>query len=184
MVDRYEQALVDGAVHPLVLVSALILDLLAIHPFQDGNGRVARLITTSELLRHGYGIARYISLEQRIYESRNSYYRALRDSQAGWHEGEHSIWPWTGYVLRVLADAYDDFERRVVGQRELRGATKEEQARDYILNHAPPEFRAAQIVAALPDISAFTIRNALNRLREDGFLTGSRGRGATWKRIR
>ena len=183
LVERYEDAVSSGAAHALVLIAALVLDLLAIHPFRDGNGRVARLITTNELLRHGYGIARYVSVEQRIYASRNSYYDALRSSQVGWHEGRHDLWPWAGYLLRLLADANDDFERRVVGQRSLRGATKEDQARDYILNHAPREFRSAAIVAALPDISPATVRNALIGLRDEGLVTSTRGRSAMWRRV-
>ena len=183
LVERYEDAVSTGAVHTLVLVAALVLDLLAIHPFRDGNGRVARLITTNELLRHGYGIARYVSLEQRIYESRNSYYDALRSSQSGWHEGRHDVWPWAGYLLRLLADAYDDFEARVLSARGLHGATKADQARDYILNHAPREFRSAAIVAALPDMSPATVRNALIGLRDEGLLTSTRGRSAMWRRV-
>lgn len=183
LLDRYEETLGSGRIHPLVLTAALVLDLLAIHPFRDGNGRVARLITTNELLRHGYGIARYISLEQRIFEARNSYYDALAAAQRGWHDSAHDIWPWAGFLLRLLADAYEDFEARVVGARSLQGATKTEQACDYILNHAPETFSFAQIAAALPDISAPTIRNALNRLRAEGRVSVGRGRSAQWSRL-
>jgi Fic family protein len=172
LVERYEEAL-----------AALALDFLAIHPFQDGNGRVARLLTTNELLRHGYGVVRYASIEQRIFESKNSYYAALRASQAGWHEGRHDVWPWIGYLLRVLADAYDDFARRVAAGTELVGGTKEEQARNYILGQAPRRFRFAQIADALPDISQATIRNALDGLKAEGLLSAGRGRGASWTRI-
>lgn len=183
LVSRYEDELKTSAVHPLILTSALIVDLLAIHPFSDGNGRVARLLTTNELLRHGYGIARYISLEQRIYDSKNSYYQALRESQTDWHAANHNLWPWTGYLLRLLADAYDDFEAHVVAQRALRGATKQEQARDYILHHAPSPFRWTQVVAALPDISPPTIRKALNKLRVEGLVSAGQGRSAQWTRL-
>lgn len=182
LLARYEDALTARQVHPLVLTAALVLDLLAIHPFRDGNGRVARLITTGELLRNGYGIARYVSLEQRIFEARNSYYDALAAGQRDWHEATHDIWPWVGFLLRVLGDAYDDFEARVVGARALQGATKAEQARDHILNHAPERFSFSQIAAALPDISAPTIRNALNRLKSEGRLSVGRGRTAEWSR--
>lgn len=183
LVDRYEDALRSSTVHPLVLVGALVLDFLAIHPFRDGNGRLARLITSHELLRHGYGIARYISLEQRIYEARNSYYQALRASQADWHEANHNLWPWAGFLLRLLADAYAEFERRVIAQRHLAGATKAEQAREYVLHQAPTRFRSSDIVAALPDISPGTIRNALNALRDEGILVATRGRSAVWSRV-
>jgi len=179
---RYEQALADARLPPVLLLGALVLDFLAIHPFQDGNGRVARLLTTAELLRHGFGVARYVSIEQRIFETQHSYYAALRASQAGWHRGTHDVWPWLGYLLRILADAYDDFALRVAAGTELVGATKEEQARNYILTQAPRSFRLAQIADALPDISQATIRNALDGLKAEGRLEVGRGRSATWTR--
>ncbi len=69
LVDRYNAAWDEQLAHPLVLLGAFVLDLLAIHPVADGNGRLARLITTHELLRNGYGVARYVSVEQRIYKT-------------------------------------------------------------------------------------------------------------------
>lgn len=183
LIARYEEALATDRLPSLLLIGALVLDLLAIHPFQDGNGRVARLLTTGELLRHGFGIARYVSIEQRIFETKHSYYAALRASQAGWHEGRHDVWPWIGYLLRVLADAYDAFEERMASGTELVGATKEEQARNYILAQAPRSFRLAQIADALPDISQGTIRKALESLKAEGRLEVGRGRSAMWTRV-
>ena len=163
-------------------MAALVLDFLAIHPFEEGNGRVARLLTTNELLRHGYGVARYVSVEQRIFDSKNSYYRALRESQNGWHEGAHGLRPWSEYLLRTLEDAYTDFEARVAAGTALIGATKKDQARNYVLEQAPGRFRLAQIADALPDISQATIRDALEELRAEGALTVGRGRSAMWER--
>lgn len=183
LVDRYEEALAAGRVPPPLLVAALVLDLLAIHPFEEGNGRVARLVTTQELLRHGYGVARYVSLEQRIFDSKNSYYVALRKSQSGWHEGAHELLPWIRYLLKIIEDAYTDFEQRVAAGTALNGATKHDQARNYVLDQAPRRFRFAQIVDALPDISQATIRAALDSLRDEGRLTATRGRNAMWERV-
>lgn len=183
LVDRYEEAVRAGDVPPLLLVCALVLDFLAIHPFEEGNGRTARLITTSQLLRHGYGVARYVSIEQRIFESKNTYYVALRASQSGWHDGRHDLTPWSQYLLRILRDAYTDFEQKVAAGTALVGATKREQARNYILTQAPRRFRLAQIADALPDISAATIRDALEVLRREGVLDVGRGRAAAWERL-
>jgi Fic family protein len=180
---RYEQAVSEGTIPPLLLLAALVLDFLAIHPFEEGNGRVARLLTTNELLRHGYGVARYVSIEQRIFESKNSYYVALRRSQSEWHDERHDLRPWTTYLLRILEDAYADFERRVAAGTELIAGTKRAQARDYIMRQAPRRFRLAQIVDALPDISPATIRGALDELRAAGVLTVGRGRAAAWERV-
>jgi Fic family protein len=182
LVDRYEQALADGRIPRLLLLAALVLDFLAIHPFEEGNGRVARLITTNELLRHDYGVARYVSIEQRIFDSKNSYYVALRQSQTDWHDAHHNVEPWALYLLKIIEDSYADFEQRVAASTELVGATKREQARNYILTQAPRRFRLVQIADALPDISQATIRDALDDLRDAGHYTVGRGRGATWER--
>jgi Fic family protein len=182
LVDRYEEAVASGEVPVLLLIAAFVLDLLAIHPFEEGNGRIARLVTTSELLRHGYGVARYVSLEQRIFDSKNSYYLALRQSQSKWHDGSHDLRPWATYLLRIIEDVYADFEQRVAAGTKLTGATKREQARNYVLSQAPRRFRLAQIADALPDISQATIRDALDELREQGHLTVGRGRSAMWER--
>ncbi len=182
LVARYEQAVGERRVPVLLLVAALIVDFLTIHPFEEGNGRVARLLTINEMLRHGYGVARYVSIEQRIFDSKNSYYLALRDSQSGWHDAQHDLAPWTEYLLRIIEDAYADFEQRVAAGTELIGTTKRDQARNYVLRQAPRRFRFAQIVDALPDISQATIRDALEDLRGDGQLTVGRGRTAKWER--
>lgn len=182
--DRYNEAKRDRRAHPLVLISALILDFLAIHPVADGNGRLARLLTTYELLAQGYGVARYVSIEQRIYESKNTYYASLYESQRRWHEGEHSIWPWTTYVAQILADAYADFENRVAAAGQRSGGSKQDRARDYILRQAPAGFRKRDVERALPGISPATIRLILNELRDAGQIRieGS-GPAARWHRV-
>ena len=88
LIDRYQQAVAAGEHHPVLLSGLFILDLLVIHPFEDGNGRVARLLTSAMLSEHGYTVGRYVSLEQAIAESADAYYQALLDSTHGWHEGD------------------------------------------------------------------------------------------------
>jgi Fic family protein len=183
LLDRYEATKREGDTHPLVLTGALILDLLAIHPVADGNGRLARLLTTHELLSQGYGVSRYISIEQRVFETKNTYYARLYESQRHWHEAEHDIWPWVSYLAQTLAGAYDDFERRVAATGEEAGS-KQERAQEYILSHAPAEFRRRDIERALPGISPATIRLALNELRDSGRIRAERsGRSAKWRRL-
>jgi Fic family protein len=183
LLASYDDAKRDGRTHPLVLIGALILDLLAIHPVADGNGRLARLITTHELLGQGYGVARYVSIEQRIYESKNAYYASLYESQRNWHEGRHDVWPWIAYLSQVLADAYDDFETRVAGKGAEVG-TKQDRVRDYILSQAAAEFRRREIERAFPGVSAATIRLVLNELRDAGRIRpGGSGPGARWHRL-
>ena len=181
-IDRYNVAKREEVGHPLVLVGALILDVLAIHPVADGNGRLARLLTTYELLSQGYGVARYVSLEQRIYESKNTYYARLYESQQGWHTGEHTIWPWVSYLATILAGAYDDFERRIAAARST-GGSKQERVRRYILEQTPPEFRRRDVERALPGVSPATVRLVLNELRDTGKITvEGGGPSARWRR--
>lgn len=179
---RYGQAKLDQAAHPLVLIAGLIVDFLAIHPVADGNGRLARLLTARELLLQEYGVARYVSIEQRIYESKNAYYAALFESQRGWHQGGHEVWPFAGYLARVLSGAYDDFESQVAAARSSAG-NKQERVRDYILNQAPAEFRRRDVERALPGVSDATVRLVMAELREEGRIASSgAGPGARWKR--
>lgn len=182
--SSYGYTLDQGAVHPLIALSAFILDLLAIHPVLDGNGRMARLATTHELLRLGYAVARYVSVEQRIYESKNAYYAALEQSQRGWLEGEHAIWPWSEYFIRVLAESYDDFEARVAAGRGSEGGTKQDRVRHWALREAPTEFKLQDVRRALPGVSDPTIRLGLRALRDERRLEAEgAGRGARWRRI-
>jgi Fic family protein len=183
LLARYELAKRERAAHPVVLIAALVLDLLAIHPVADGNGRLARLITTHELLSQGYGVARYVSIEQRVYESKNGYYASLHESQRDWHEARHDIWPWTAYLARILAGAYGDFERRVVGS-DTGAATKQDRVRDYILREAPAEFRRRDVERAFPGVSSATIRLVLNGLRDAALIRADgAGPGARWRRL-
>lgn len=184
--DRYAQAVADEAAHPLLLIGALVLDFLAIHPVADGNGRLARLMTTHALLQQGYAVARYVSVEQRMFATKDEYYDALYASQRRWHDGEHDVWPWIGYLVDVLADAYDDFEARVVTRRNLASGSKQDQVRRYILDHAPASFRFRDIRAALPGIGDPTIKRVLADLRRAGEIELAddlaSGRLAAWRR--
>jgi Fic family protein len=179
---RYEEAKQADQTHPIVLIAAFVLDLLAIHPVADGNGRLARLLTTHELLAAGYGITRYVSIENRIYESKNSYYQALYDSQRAWHDGRHDAWPWTLYLARVLESAYADFEAEVLAADT--SGNKQERVRSHVLQEAPERFRRKDVERALPDVSLATIRLVLAELRDSGAIVAERsGRGALWRKL-
>ncbi len=184
LVDRYNAAVADEIAHPIVLGAALILDLLAIHPVADGNGRIARILTTQQLLARGYGVSRYVSVEQRIYATKNAYYDALYQSQRAWHESEHSIWPWTGYLAGVLAESYDTFEAGVAAARGLGRLSKQERVRVWALEHAPPVFRLRDVRRALPGISDQTIGLVLRGLRDEGlFRSTEDGPKSAWHRL-
>ena len=184
LVNRYNEAVDDGAAHPIVLIAAFIVDFLAIHPFDDGNGRVSRILTTQMLLERGYTMPRYVSVESRIFETKNSYYDALYRSQRNWHEAEHTIWPWVGYLVETLADSYDIFEQRVSARQGLETMSKSDQVRAYALEHAPQEFRLRELKRALPGISETTLKRVLGELKQEGRLRANgKGPQASWIRI-
>lgn len=182
LVARTRDSLERGEHHPLLVAAAFVLDLLCIHPFLDGNGRVARLATTYLLKRTGYGVGRYISLEQLIYDTKDDYYAALGASTRGWFDdGKHDLWPWAGYLLNRLDDAYERFTARVA--TGTGGGTKQDRVRDFLLLHAPPTFTIADIRRAVPGVSDNTIRLVLTGLKNEGrIISDGTGRGATWSR--
>lgn len=181
----YRTALDEEQAHSLILLSALIVDFLAIHPVLDGNGRTARLLTAHELVRLGYGVARYASVEQRIWRTKNRYYQVLRESQQGWHEAEHTIWPWTRYLVGVIEDCYESFEQRVVAARSTDGMSKQARVQYWVRNLAGEEFRLRDVRKALPGVSDQTIRLALGPLKEEGLVRAEgSGPGARWMRLK
>jgi Fic family protein len=181
--DRYRAALDATAVDPLLLVPAYVLDFLCIHPFADGNGRMARLLTLLLLYQAGYQVGRYISLETAIEETKEGYYDSLYASSQRWHDARHSLVPWWEYFVGVmLVKAYRQFEERVGVTTARRGA-KRDMIRDAV-NRLPSRFRYADLERALPAISRPTIARALRELRGEGAIRCLKpGRDATWEKI-
>ena len=183
LVARTNTALRDNQTHPLLVIAAFALDLLCIHPFADGNGRVARLATTHLLLRAGYGVGKYVSVEQLIYETKHEYYRSLEASTKGWFEdGQHAAWPWAGYLLGRLDAAYTRVGTRVAAG--IGGGTKQDRVRDFVLLHAPTPFTIADIRRSAPATSDNTIRLVLSELKNEGLIANDgTGRSARWHRV-
>jgi Fic family protein len=170
------------AVEPLLLVPAFILDFLCIHPFRDGNGRMARLLTLLLLYQAGYEVGRYVSLERIIEESKESYYGALRASSQRWHEGQHDITPWRDYFLGTLVAAYRELERRTELVTAAPGA-KQAMVRDTVL-HLLGEFTSKDLETACPSVSREMIRHVLREMQSEGKVerVGER-RGSRWRRL-
>jgi Fic family protein len=181
--DAYREKLEAGTVEPLLLLSAYVLDFLCIHPFADGNGRMARLLSLLLLYQAGYEVGRYISLEGVIEQTKEGYYDSLHASSQGWHEGQHSLVPWWEYFVGVmLVKAYRDFEDRV-GVTSARRGAKRDMIRDAV-NRLPNRFRYADLERALPAVSRPTIARALRELRAEGAIRCLKpGRDATWEKI-
>jgi len=144
--QRYRDAAAEERIPPLLTVATFVFDLLCIHPFRDGNGRVSRLATSLLLRPHGFQVIRYISLERLVEESKDEYYRALKVCSQGWHEGRNEIIPWWNYFLGLLRRAYQEFEYQVesVGTRP----PKSDLVRRTVLDQVEP-FTLADMAAQL-----------------------------------
>ena len=181
--ERFDTATREGRYPPLLLAGAYIFDFLMIHPFNDGNGRMSRLLTLLLLYHAGHEVGRFISLEKLIADHKETYYESLRKSTADWNESKHNIWPWLNYFLGILNGAYNEFEARVGTVTSGRGS-KGERVREFVRSNISNAFTFEEVARALPDISAVHIRRHLIRLREAGFIE-SPGRGhKQWKRLR
>lgn len=173
---EFERLAAGGGHHPVVLVAAAVLDLLIIHPFEDGNGRVARILTTALTERFGYRVGRYQSLERVVSRRQSEYYQALLLSTAGWHEGSNSVWPWATFLAKCLADAYRELDVAARGGGDIRNRIVE-----WVGSEAPARFAMSVARERFPDASADSIRSALNDLRAQGLLRlEGVGRGARW----
>lgn len=178
LAESYRRALADGG-EPLILAPLAVLDFLCIHPFSDGNGRVARLLTLQLLYHFDYEVGRYISLERIIEESKETYYEALETSSRGWNEGRHDVLPWTRYLWGVVLRAYRELEERVGTLRAGRGA-KTDLVVEAVLRRISP-FAISEIEADCPGVTRDWIRIVLRRMRDDGTIVPQgKGRGARW----
>lgn len=181
LVKGYEMSIHQWNVEPLIIIPATILDFLCIHPFRDGNGRTARLLTLLLLYHFDYQVGRYISLERIFEESKESYYETLEKSSQGWHQGEHNLLPWMTYFWGVLLRAYKEFEGRVGTLTNGKG-NKAQHIRVTVENMIGP-FSISDIERACPSVSRDTIRLVLRQLRdESAIISEGKGRGAKWIR--
>lgn len=182
MLARHRTALDQHLADPLVLVPLVILDFLCIHPFPDGNGRMARLLTLQLLYHFDCVVGRFISLERIFEESKESYYETLEASSQGWHEAAHDVAPWLDYFWGALLRAYGEFEARVGTLARGRGA-KGDRVRAEILKRQVP-FSISQIEEACPGVSRDTVRVILRTMKTEGVIAPTgKGRGAKWVQV-
>jgi Fic family protein len=179
LITRWNEAQ-DQQREPLLIIPLAILDFLCIHPFADGNGRTARLLTLLLLYRAGYTVGRYVSLERVIEDSRDTYYEALELSSKGWHEGKHDPFPWVEYFWGTLLRAYGEFRDRAGRLLTARGS-KTVLVEDAVERRLRP-FSISEIENDCPGVSRDMIRHVLRRLRDEGKVqVRGHGRGARWE---
>ena len=181
LMELWDRGLREKWVPALVTIAGLNLDFLCIHPFRDGNGRVSRLLLLLSLYHCGFEVGRYISLERLIEENKERYYEVLELSSKGWHQGKHDPWPYINYLLFILTQAYQEFERRLVGVKSPRGAkTAQVEA---AIQAFPGDFGLTDLERACPGVSRDMIRRVLKILRQQARVEClGRGPGALWRK--
>jgi len=161
-----------------VITAVFTLDLLVIHPFEDGNGRTARIASNALLARADYTVGRYVSIEQLLGDRQTSYYRSLLESTHGWHDSEHDIWPWVEFFAEVLVDAYAALDQRLANStpRDHRDLVI-----GWIRTGAPASFSMSEARTAMTGIPDGAIRRALQDARSRGAIAlRGTGRAARW----
>ena len=160
------EAIADPELDDLLLIPMFVLDFLCIHPFNDGNGRMSRLLTLLLLYRTGYEIGKYISIERLIADSKESYYEALQESSQNWHEGENDYLPFVRYLLSVILAACREFTERAEILIEA-GGFKNSRIRG-VIRSTTGRITKAEILAQCPDPSQITVQRALKELLDSG----------------
>ena len=152
----------------LLLIPMFILDFLCIHPFNDGNGRMSRLLTLLAMYRSGYIVGKYISIEKLIENTKDTYYEALYDSSVNWHDNSNDYRPFVRYTLGLLNKACLEFEERIE-YLQSRGMSKPERIKA-VIDRKIGKITKKEILMACPDISKVTVERTLTALVKAGYL--------------
>lgn len=169
--DSYARTQALETIDPLILIPAFICDFLCIHPFNDGNGRMSRLLTLLLLYQNGFEVGKYISVEKKIEKTKDIYYDVLEGADFGWHEEKNDYTPFIRYMLQVILSCYVDFEERV-GMMQSSGAKST--TYDVIKAYADSKigkFTSADIIANCPSVGRSSALAALKKLTDEGYLT-------------
>lgn len=165
--EQFNLALDNNAVDALILIPLFVRDFLCIHPFNDGNGRMSRLLTILLLYKCGYRVGKYISIESKIEKTKDAYYSALANSSDGWHEDDNDGKAFIKYTLGIILSAYRDLESRI----ELLGEKKKfPETVKKAIDSTIGKFTKQDIMDKCPNISDKTIINVLTNLVKDGYL--------------
>lgn len=177
----YRHTREEEQIPALLIIATCVFDLLCIHPFRDGNGRVSRLVSTFLLMQEGFSVSRYISLERIVEERKEEYYQVLARCSKGWHTGRNNIEAWWNFFLSVLRHAYDELAQKV---EEKFAAPKSDMVRRVIRAQVGP-FALSEIAAQMPAASRQLIKKVLMTMKKEGEVTlTGRGRGAVWEVVR
>ena len=159
--NEYNRVIGNMEVEPLIAIPTFIHDFLCIHPFNDGNGRMSRLLTTLLLYRCGFYVGKYISLEAKVAKNKDLYYASLNDSQHNWHDGNDNKVPFIKYILGTILAAYKDFEERFNLIETKKSALEIVREASYI---KIGKFTKQDIKELCPSLSISSIEGALRKL--------------------
>ena len=166
--EEYNRVIGNMELEPLIAILVFIHDFLCIHPFNDGNGRMSRLLTLLLFYKAGYIVGKYISMEMLIEKTKETYYDALQASSTGWHEGENSYEPFVKYYLGIMLKAYNEFESRVEHLKH-RSLSKPDRIKAVIDNKVG-KITKKEIMELCPDISKITVERTLTNLVKSGYI--------------
>lgn len=166
--SEFNSAIDRSEYDPLLLIPMFVLDFLCIHPFNDGNGRMSRLLTLLLLYRSGYIVGKYVSMEMLIEKTKETYYEALQNSSVGWHDNTSDYTSFIRYCLGVVLKGYYDFQDRVE-HLKYRKLSKAERIKA-VFEKKLGIIKKSDIAALCPDISETTIERSLKELLESGYI--------------
>lgn len=167
--ESYRRTLAMEVIDPLILIPVFICDFLCIHPFNDANGRMSRLLTLLLLYQNGYEVGKYISIEKQIEKTKDAYYDVLQSIDYGWHEEKNDPTPFIKYMLQVVLACYKDFETRVGLVSGSNRSTIYDIVKTYVTDKIG-KFTSTEVIEACPSGSRSAILNALNRLTKEGII--------------
>jgi Fic family protein len=168
--EEYNRVIGNFDLEPLIAIPVFIHDFLCIHPFNDGNGRMSRLLTTLLLYQNGFYVGKYISIEAKIAKNKDLYYDALNRCQDGWHEGNEDAMPFIKYLLGIILAAYRDFEDRFsIVEEKLPAIDMVRKA----TNQKIGKFTKQDIRELCPSLSISSIEGSLRKMVESGELKRS-----------
>ena len=169
--STYNEAYRLQACDPALLAARFAFDFVSIHPFNDGNGRMSRLLTVLLLERAGYAVTKYVSLERLIEESKDLYYDALARSSEGWAAGTNDEAPFVRYLLGTVLAAYRKLEGNLstAQDRGRRPAAIDRVRR--VFEAAPGKVTKSMVLSECPDLSEVTGKRALAELLAKGEIS-------------
>lgn len=166
--SEFNSAMERSEYDPLLLIPMFVLDFLCIHPFNDGNGRMSRLLTLLLLYRSGYIAGKYVSMEMLIEKTKETYYEALQSSSSGWHDNTSHYASFVRYYLGVVLKGYNEFQDRIE-HLKYRNLSKTDRVKA-VFDKKLGIIRKSDITSLCPDISETTIERTLKELLESGFV--------------